>query len=93
MLLFSTAAYLKETLVPPTLLIFHSILCPGSPEVILLLLFASVFSVSSGDPGRPTGEIICKECIMVWVSRNTRCTENDRNLPENGFRNMYLYAL
>lgn len=38
-------------------------------------------------------EIIHKEWIMVWVSETTLRTVNERNLPGNGFRTMYLYAL
>lgn len=93
MLLFSTVMYLKDGLVAPKLSIFHSILCLGNPEVILHFCLASISFVSAGDPGRPTVEIICKKCIMVWVSKNTVCTVNERNLPETGFRTKYLFAL
>lgn len=77
-MLFSTVMYLKENLVSST---FQSSIefcvCLGSLEVALLLLFCLYF-VSSGNPGKPTVEIICKECIMVWVSKKKNKTNKKK---------------
>lgn len=86
--------YLKENLASSTLPFLHSTLFVwGVLGLLFYSCFASIFFVPSGDLGRPTVEIICKEYIMVWVSKNILQTVNERNLPENGLGTMYLYAL
>lgn len=86
-MMFSNCDVLEEE---SRVLQFSIVFCVwGVLRLLFVSYFASIFFVSSGNPGRLPVEIICKECIMVWVSKKIPYVQrNKKNMPENGFGTM-----